>query len=492
MDPVTFTGSIGGRDADAGPRHGWVWAVLPADCRRVEVIGDAELGILLRAAGVRDVTDVSASPDAPRADAILIGDDRGGIGDLDPLARRLEPGGVLALTVGGNAPRTERASVLRRALQEAGVPARALATRREARRLRHRLDAAGLQTRLIPTGERWGVHPLGIGDAHAFAARGAIVAGSAGEERPGVLERALYEAGEALGGTPGIVDATVRGSGALLVRISTADAGDRILRLAAGPAARLLDLSVGNLRAIEAAGSDAIRERLVLPLAEGNAGLARWAVERMIPGRHPGRMRSALWRECLDFLIALRSVQVGEGTAAQQGVADGLAADARALTPHLDDRERSTLQELERSLHDRLVELPLGWAHGDFWAGNLLARRGRLMAVIDWDAARPSGLPLLDLLHLIALGERRTRRLPHGRRCSEALWPLARDGGDERVRAYCEATGTPGDLDTLEALAIAYWLSRVGRDLRTFADRAGRRTWMAENVHRPLAALGNR
>ena len=69
------------------------------------------------------------------------------------------------------------------------------------------------------------------------------------------------------------------------------------------------------------------------------------------------------------------------------------------------------------------------------------------------------------------------------------LWPLAREGGNREIGAYCEATSTPKDPATLEALAIAYWLTRVGRDLRTFADRSHRRFWMTENIHRPLAVL---
>ena len=71
------------------------------------------------------------------------------------------------------------------------------------------------------------------------------------------------------------------------------------------------------------------------------------------------------------------------------------------------------------------------------------------------------------------------------------LLPLARGGGDARIREYCAATGTPADPTTLEALARAYWIARVGRDLRTFADRPARRRWMDENVHRPLAALAS-
>ncbi len=57
------------------------------------------------------------------------------------------------------------------------------------------------------------------------------------------------------------------------------------------------------------------------------------------------------------------------------------------------------------------------------------------------------------------------------------------------MHEYAEATGTPRDRRTLEALARAYWLRRVARDMREYPDRQVRRRWIAENVHRPLAHL---
>lgn len=35
--------------------------------------------------------------------------------------------------------------------------------------------------------------------------------------------------------------------------------------------------------------------------------------------------------------------------------------------------------------------------HGDFWAGNLLTDRGRILGVIDWEHARLAGSPVRDL-----------------------------------------------------------------------------------------------
>lgn len=470
----------------AGPQHGWVWAVLPHDCRRAEVLDDPELAALLKEAGVGEVVHYPISAGGARADAIVL--DNAGGAELGATASRLSPGGMLAVPVGRAPDSAERVSRARRLVRRLRAPAAALVAELAARRLERRLRAAGLQTRRIATGVRSRSHSLAVAGAWALPTGGAIVAGSAGAPRESSLERALTEVGRGIEARPRALAATVRGSGTLLVELSTPEAGRCVLRLAAGPAVPLLDASHRNVRALEASAPGAVRRRLVLPTAEGQAGLTRYVVEPKVRGRRPRGLRRGLWEDCLEFLAALRSDTHGEAASVQ----GRWAADARAVAPHLDAGERSTLERLERSLRERLSELPAGWAHGDFWLGNLLTRRGRLVAVLDWDAADPAAPPMLDLLHLIAMGEYRLRRLPHGRRCTSVLWPLARSGGDSRVRAYCEATGTPTDPDTLEALAVTYWLSRVGRDLATFADRAGRRIWMEDNVHRPLDALAVR
>lgn len=464
------------REPEAGPRHGWAWAVIPADCRRAEVLGDGELAALLRAAGVRQVAEDTSLQAQPGPDAILLGPGRSAGSDIDAVADRLAPGGIVAVPVGGGG----RSGVARWARRRVGAAARVAAS---SRRWERAMRAAGLEPRTLATGARWRAHHLQPGDGRALPTTGAIVIGTRGKPRPNVLERGLAEAEHALGTRLRIAETTVRGSGALLARAIADDGHEYLLRLAAGPSAALLESSLANLRAIAAGAPGMVRDRLVLPLAECDLELASLAVEPRVEGRAPSRLGRRLWSESLEFLVGLRSATPAGPAPA------GLAADADQLAPHLSEPERGVLERTVRSLADLLAPLPTGWGHGDFWPGNLLARRGRLLAVVDWDGARADALPLLDLLHLIALGDTRLRRRSHGRRCTAALWPLARSGGDERIRAYCEATATPREPATLEALAVAYWLTRVARDLRTFGDRAGRRRWMEENVHHPLAEL---
>jgi aminoglycoside phosphotransferase (APT) family kinase protein len=226
-----------------------------------------------------------------------------------------------------------------------------------------------------------------------------------------------------------------------------------------------------------------------VPLAHGEVWPARFVLEPKLSGSRPWRLTSRLGEQCLEFLVELHAA-AGPGATARTG--DALAFDIELLQQYARPQARPTLARVERELARRLATVPLGWGHGDFWSGNLLApRRPGLTAVVDWDAADPRALPLLDLLHVTGLASTRLRRLTLGERCVDVLWPLARAGGDARMRSYCASTGTPGDRGTLEALAVAYWLVRVGRELRTFADRPRRPVWMTANLHAPLAALAS-
>jgi hypothetical protein len=42
-------------------------------------------------------------------------------------------------------------------------------------------------------------------------------------------------------------------------------------------------------------------------------------------------------------------------------------------------------------------QTPQSVVHGDFWAGNLLVDEGRVLGVIDWEHARLTGSPVIDL-----------------------------------------------------------------------------------------------
>jgi hypothetical protein len=76
-----------------------------------------------------------------------------------------------------------------------------------------------------------------------------------------------------------------------------------------------------------------------------------------------------------------------------------------------------------------------------------------------------------------------------GERFTEVLWPLVRNGGEERISRYCKELGLRPSLEVLEGLAVAYWLSRVGRQLHPLSVFPQREGWMERNLHGPLRRL---
>jgi hypothetical protein len=65
---------------------------------------------------------------------------------------------------------------------------------------------------------------------------------------------------------------------------------------------------------------------------------------------------------------------------------------------------KKVLRQLGCNLTEKLIGKPakVSWVHGDYWAANLIVAADNLNVngIIDWDYARPGGLPLLDLINL--------------------------------------------------------------------------------------------
>jgi aminoglycoside phosphotransferase (APT) family kinase protein len=435
---------------------GWVWAALPAESRRVRVIGDPELAALLRAAGLD-----AGRGGGPGAHTTVVALGRPPTGA--ELAEVVEEPGAVATAMAWPGKRRAAANVLR-GLREAGLDGRALVV--TARLRRPILERAGtaIRRRARPADET------------------VVLAGRAPPRS--LLDEVLARAARAVGHDLVHRSLTALSTGTVLAELA-APSGERFaLRLAGGPAAGVLERSADNVAALlDADPPLAVRQRVLAPRARGVAGPVRWTLEDWIPAARPRRMSTPLWDECLEFLVALHRA----GTAVRAPWS--LARDFQVLTQYVDERGRHTLARLEPELECRLADVPRGWAHGDFWPANLLVDGNRLLAVLDWDSASVGAPAMLDLMHLRLLSDRRARRLPHGSRSLDVLLPVAQRGGDSCMRRYCEATATPAAAWTLEGLALAYWVSRVGRDLRSYANRPSRRAWMDANLHQPLGKL---
>jgi hypothetical protein len=467
--------------------------VLPEKAARIDSHGDPALAEVLRDSGY----NVAESPMAAQAgnggvDAVLF--DTTGVPDHADLAdavAELAEGGVVSIAVAGGRVAPPRAvpTVLRVAqlLLSPIETVRALASARKARRA---LSEVGLDSTRIATGDRSrSRYGLGRGGwlRRLRTPVGFVLTGSRGPTPPSLIDTAIERAREAAGMALEPVSTTVFESGRVVVYLTGSNGESFFMRLAAGPSRPQLDVSLEAVTAVAAANPPpAVRERLVIPLAQGAVGPLRYSFEPNAVGTHPWRMTADLWDDSLEFLTALFGLDVS-GSA--MPVAESFMAQGERMLEYVDADERRALPSILARLEERLADVPRGQSHGDFWSENFLVRDGRLATVLDWEWAAHDALPLIDLFDLIALSRRRVRDFTPGERFTEVLWPLVRAGGNERIHAYCKAVGVSPDLETLEALAVAYWLGRVGRQLHPLAVFLQREGWKESNLHGPIRRL---
>jgi hypothetical protein len=157
--------------------------------------------------------------------------------------------------------------------------------------------------------------------------------------------------------------------------------------------------------------------------------------------------------------------------------------------------EETVKPRLERVRHELTTKLAghhlnVSWVHGDFWADNLLydASTRQATGILDWDRASATGLPLLDLVHLLI----QTRKL------------LARDSEQgEMIRTVLVEGWSKSELEILRLgplpfpmdregnriVMLLYWLDRMALLLRQDPERGRRRCWVAKNLQPVFSCL---
>jgi hypothetical protein len=266
------------------------------------------------------------------------------------------------------------------------------------------------------------------------------------------------------------------------VLVAETDRG--FLRVAVGPARTALAAHATALAELRRAWPAApVADRAPWTLAAGETGLAAWALERRLEGATPPpAIGPRLAAECLDFLVALHDVR-GDAPATAS-----CAADAEVVAAECAPAQAARIRTLGEDLDQRLVGLPRGFAHGDFWSGNLLVSGDSLTGVVDWAAAGSSRLPLLDLLHLHVSA----RRELTGASLGAALLDYAGDAtGAERATAAAYERRTGVDADRGDLIA-AYWLSATARELTDpdrSRDRRAAARFVRDNVDRVAERL---
>lgn len=444
------------RHAETHLGHAWLPAVLPARSQRI-LVSDPVLAEALGAAGA-ELVDRGAEVEIG-APSELVGEApmaASPIGDPTPDIRSFA--GRAAARLGGSFHVRVEAARAARTLRRRGYPTTELFTWDPGHRL-----------------------ALGTREGTSLAERlprRAVVIGRRGPREQTLLEAAVEDASEAVERPLRLEWASPRAGP------TTAALDGGLLRVAVGPSRGQLERQAAALTILRAARLPSSTAELIPWLeARGRSGLADWSLEPRMPGSRPPGLTDQFLAGCIEFLVRLHAA---EGTAQPAANLATIAETAAGFCPAAEARAIVSFGE---RLQTTLGELPRGFAHGDFFPGNLLVEDGRLSGVVDWDASGPGRLPLLDLLHLRLMGDHRPADLDWGPTLIEHLVPWARRGGDDPAREYCTRVGVEPLPETLLALVGAYWLERVAYQLAMYADRAGRSRWIGRNVAFVLRGL---
>ena len=435
--------------------------MVPADARRFRV-SDPLLAETLREAGA-ELTD-----DAPQVE-IAAPDDLRGEAPLAIVSIDAAAGGALRL-----------ARAAKRLMNSVRVRGQAIGARRAIRRRGYPSTVViawdVLQAFRLP----WLADAPRSRSLVEYLPQRALVVGARSSRAPTLLEAVAADAGSAAGMSLPLKPPLMRAG--VLVMVSA----DAVLRVAVGPSRREIESQVASLEALHAMAVPAsVADRVPRVLGRGKSGLADWSIEQRLRGSQPPLpLSDDLLRESVDFLVDLHSVR-GSGSGRTGESCASLAEAVAGLSPV----HAGAIRELGHDLDAALADVPRGFAHADFFRGNLLAEGDRLVGVIDWDGAGPDRLPLLGLLHLRLASQYRPEDDEWGRTILNRLLPWADAGGDEIARDYCRRVGFEPDPTRLRALALAFWLDLIALHLRLHPFRLDDRRWIDRNIDLVARAL---
>jgi O-antigen/teichoic acid export membrane protein len=182
-----------------------------------------------------------------------------------------------------------------------------------------------------------------------------------------------------------------------------------------------------------------------------------WLVECALPGTDGRRLPAPAVVQATAAAIAPLY-----GATARDDATSGLAAwlaPRRAAALALGGDAAGRLADtLDADLDGRALRWT--WVHGDLWPGNvLLSQELQVTGIVDWEAAQPDGLAVVDIAFLVLCG----RQQASGRTLGSVARRLI-DGRDELTgaeRALLDAVCPPGEtIATADAVRMA-WLDHI-------------------------------
>jgi hypothetical protein len=228
-------------------------------------------------------------------------------------------------------------------------------------------------------------------------------------------------------------------------------------------------------------------------LAEGQIDGSPYTVERALPGRSvsPASTDPAeLLRVAMDAATAVGLLH--------HRTAHTTLVDAPLLRTWIDDRLRVVEPATRR--HHELARLrarlrsawagrtlSVGWVHGDFWPGNVLAdpATGATTGIVDWEWAGPRELPHHDIVYACLHRRMQTQHTELGDTVASLLDGAQWDA-DELALQQAAGMGAQPRVDPDVLLLV--WLRQIAYNLIQGPAMAHNIIWTRRNVDSVLRA----
>jgi hypothetical protein len=237
------------------------------------------------------------------------------------------------------------------------------------------------------------------------------------------------------------------------------------------------------------------RDRLPQVLAHGTVDDVFWVLESRLAGCD-GRL-SLNHPERGDRFVSSATAAIGElnrRTAASVPVGDDeldrwVRQPVATIRTALYGRDREALNRLEHDLVARLAGRPVtaGWTHGDYHPGNVLSGPdGSAGGIVDWCAAEPDGMVVLDTVGFLLAVEMSARRSALGA-------VVARQVRVDRANQLPSLVGrvqvaSPDDGLDLRTLVLLAWLRHAAHFIATEPPGFLNPIWVSRNLRPVLRA----